>query len=125
MPAITLTIGVASCATFIAEYLGLIDGAKTNSSIILHESLKSAVDWLENAKNCSDKTLMQTYLGYALEKFMEAKNREKFENKIAAILGLSMCQLMLGDKSNAEKNIQDIKKCLFHKQRLQGALSQR
>lgn len=108
MPAVTITIGVATCAKFITEYLGLIESAAINTSKLRHEPLKSAIAWFKNAKNCSDVAIMKTYLNDARRDFMKAISLEQNENKVAAILGLSMCQLLLGDRVNANRNIQEI-----------------
>lgn len=108
MPALVLNIGVATCAKFIAEYLGLIENTSANTAALRHEPLKSAISWFENANNCTKEPLMLNYLQDARRKFMEAVSLEEYENKITAILGLSFCQLMLGDRENAEKSIQGI-----------------
>ena len=110
MPGVTLTIGVATCAKFVAEYLGLIESATENTSKLRHEPLKSAINWFNHARTCDkDKKLMQTYLDDARHKFMEAISLEDDENKIAAIVGLCMCQKLLGDEKNARINMQKIK----------------
>ncbi len=108
MPAITLSIGVATCAKFVAEYIGLVASATANTSKLVHTPFNSAIEWLNNAKNCKDPAIMKDYLNDARKGFMDAISLEEDENKIAAIVGLSMCQYMLGDKTNAKNNLQKV-----------------
>lgn len=108
MPAVTLSLGVATCAKFVAEYLGVVASASANTTRLRHAPLNSAVAWLNNAKNCKDRETMKDYLNDARRGFMDAISLEEDENKIAAIVGLSMCQYMLGDKTNAKNNLQKV-----------------
>ncbi len=109
MPAITITIGVATCAKFIAEYLGLIESTVSNTSVLRHEPLISATAFLNEAKNCTDETLMIKYLDDARRNFRKAVSLEENERKVTALLGVAMCQKMLGDYANSKINIQGIK----------------
>ena len=109
MPAITITIGVATCAKFIAEYLGLIGSTVSNTSVLRHEPLISAIAFLNEAKNCTDETLMIKYLDDARRNFRKAVSLEENERKVTALLGVAMCQKMLGDYANSKINIQGIK----------------
>ncbi len=105
MPAVTITIGVATCAKFIAEYLGLIESVAKNTSKLCHEPFKSAIAFLKEAKNCEEVTTMQKYLDDARRNFRKAVSLEEDEKKVCSILGLAMCQRMLGDEVNANINI--------------------
>lgn len=109
MLSITLTIGAVTCAKFVAEYLGLIESTTANTRLLRHESLRSAIAWFENARDCNDSSLMIEYLHDARREFMKAISLEENENKVAAILGLSTCQCLLGDAINSQNNIQKIK----------------
>ena len=108
MPAITLTLGVATCVKFVAEYLGLIESVVDNTSKLRHQPLNSAINWFNNAKNCKDKATMHTYLDDARREFMKATSLEEDENLISAYVGLSTCQYILGDKTNALENLKMI-----------------
>lgn len=108
MPAITLTLGVATCVKFVAEYLGLIENVAANTSRLRHEPLNSAICWFENAKNSKDDATMHTYLNDARREFMKATSLEEDENLVAAYAGLSACQYILGDKINARENLKKI-----------------
>lgn len=72
MTTFALTIGIAPCAKFIAEYLGLIQNVPSDISKLRHEPLQSAIAWFNNAKNCTDKKLMENYIHDARRKFMKA-----------------------------------------------------
>ena len=103
MAAITLTIGVATCAKYIAEYLGLVESVSSNTSAIRHEPLKSAIAFLNEAKNCKEESLMIKYLDDARRDFRKAVSLEENEKKVSALLGVAMCQSMLGDYFNSKK----------------------
>jgi len=109
MATLIISFGIATCVKFISEYLGIIEGADSNTQKLRHEPLISALSWLYNANNCKNKDMMQTYLHDARREFMKAVSLEEDENKITALLGLAMCQQMFGDKINAQNNLARIK----------------
>lgn len=122
MATFTLTIGVASCAKYIAEYLGLIESVSSDVSKLRHEPLQSAIAWFNNAKNCTDEELMGNYIHDARREFMKAISLEDNENKISAILGLCLCQHILGDETNATNNLQKIDEVvLTNTEKIKGA----
>lgn len=89
--------------------MGLLNSAASDTNKLRHEPLKSAIGWFEQAQNCdNDKKRKQSYQEDARREFMKAISLEDDENKIAAFVGLSMCQRLLGDEKNARLNMQKI-----------------
>lgn len=90
-------VGVASK---IAEYFGLIEGVDTKVTKLLHQAFNSAKANLEYARNATGKNQMD-YIKQARVEFNQAVAVEENENKILALVGLAMCQHLLGDTDNA------------------------
>lgn len=84
----------------IAEYFGLIQGVDTKVTKLLHQSFNSAKSNLEYALSASGQNQID-YIKQAKNEFNQATQVEENENKILALVGLSMCQFLLGDKENA------------------------
>ena len=106
MPAPIGTILGAS--TKIAEYFGLINGVDTKITKLLHQAFNSAKANLEFARNTSGQN-QTDYIKQARIEFNQAVSVEENENKVLALVGLSMCQYMLGDKYNACCTLDKIK----------------
>lgn len=90
-------IGVASK---IAEYYGLIEGVDTKVTKLLHQAFNSAKANLEYARNATGQNQID-YIKQARVEFNQAVAVEENENKILALVGLAMCQYLLGETSNA------------------------
>lgn len=90
-------IGVASK---IAEYFGLIEGVNTKITKLLHQAFNSAKANLEHARNTTGQNQID-YIKQARVEFNQAVAVEENENKILALVGLAMCQYLLGDITNA------------------------
>lgn len=92
----------------ISEYFGLIQGVDTKVTKLLHQSFNSAKSNLEFALTASGQNQID-YIKQAKDEFIRAISVEENENKILALVGLSMCQCFLGDKINAENTMKRIK----------------
>lgn len=97
-------IGIASK---IAEYFGLIEGVNTKVTKLLHQAFNSAKANLEYAKNVSGQNRID-YIKQARVEFNQAVAVEENENKILALVGLAMCQDLLGETSNAHATFDKI-----------------
>ncbi len=91
-------IGVTS---IIAEYFGLIEGVNTKVTKLLHQAFNSAKANLEYARNTTGQNQID-YIKQARVEFNQAVAVEENENKILALVGLAMCQHLLGDTNNAK-----------------------
>ena len=87
-------------ASKIAEYFGLIEGVNTNVTKLLHQAFNSAKANLEYARNTTGQNQID-YIKQARVEFNQAVTVEENENKILALVGLAMCQYLLGEISNA------------------------
>lgn len=84
----------------IAEYFGLIEGVNTKVTKLLHQAFNSAKANLEYARNATGQNQID-YIKQARVEFNQAVAVEENENKILALVGLAMCQYLLGETSNA------------------------
>ena len=98
----------ASIAESIAAYMGVIDSVSANMKKLLQQSFKSALMNLEYAKNASNSIIRDNYIKQATNEFIRAIAVEENENLVSAYLGLSMCQYILGDFTNAKNTLQNI-----------------
>lgn len=97
-----------SVAESIAAYLGVIDSVSSDMKKLLQQSFKSALLNLEYAKNAFNPSIRENYIKQATNEFIRAIAVEENENLVSAYLGLSMCQYMLGDSTNAKSTLQKI-----------------
>lgn len=97
----SLPIGpMIGAASKIAEYFGLIEGVNTKVTKLLHQAFNSAKANLEYARNATGQNQID-YIKQARVEFNQAVAVEENENKILALVGLAMCQYLLGETSNA------------------------
>lgn len=97
----SLPIGpMIGAASKIAEYFGLIEGVDTKVTKLLHQAFNSAKANLEYARNATGQNQID-YIKQARVEFIQAVAVEENENKILALVGLAMCQYLLGETSNA------------------------
>ena len=97
----SLPIGpMSGAASKIAEYFGLIEGVNTKVTKLLHQAFNSAKANLEYARNAIGQNQID-YIKQARVEFNQAVAVEENENKIFALVGLAMCQYLLGETSNA------------------------
>lgn len=75
---------------------------------MLHQAFKSAKDNLDYASTASGQNQID-YIKRAKDCFIDAVAVEENENKVLALVGLSMCQYMLGDTINAERSLDRIR----------------
>ncbi|MGN0088683.1 MAG: hypothetical protein ACI35Y_06625 [Candidatus Limimorpha sp.] len=87
-------------ASKIAEYFGLIEGVNIKVTKLLHQAFNSAKANLEYARNATGQNQID-YIKQARVEFNQAVAVEENENKILALVGLAMCQYLLGETSNA------------------------
>lgn len=85
----------------IAEYFGLIEDVNTQIKKLLHQAFNAAKMNLEYARNSSGQNQID-YIKQAQVEFTQAVAVEENENKILALVGLAMCQNLLGDYINAD-----------------------
>lgn len=90
----------------VTKYFEFVDGVSTQVKIA-HQALKSAKDNLEYAITASGQNQID-YITQAKNMFVDAVTVEKNENKILAIVGLSMCQYLLGDNHGAQYTMERI-----------------
>lgn len=93
----------------IAQYFGLIETVSTDVKKLVHQAFKTAQDNLQYAQNATGQ-LQMDYICEAKNNFIKAVTVEDNENKIIALCGLSMCQCMLGDYTNAMQTMNRINK---------------
>ena len=106
----TVSIGpIIGASTKIAEYLGLIEGVSTLITRLLHQAFNSAKSNLEYACNASGQDQID-YIKQARIEFNQAVAVEENENKLLALVGLSMCQYLLGDNYNAQQTLKKVEK---------------
>lgn len=92
---------IINVGTKIAEYFGFIEGIDTKVTKLLHQAFLSAKTNLECALDSSGQNQIE-YIKQAKAEFIRAVAVEENENKIISLLGLSMCQSLLGDNANAQ-----------------------
>ena len=101
----TVPIGtIIGASTKIAEYFGLIEGVNTLITRLLHQAFNSAKSNLEYARNASGQDQID-YIKQARIEFNQAVAVEENENKLLALVGLSMCQYLLGDGYNSRQTL--------------------
>lgn len=88
-------------STKIAQYFGFIEGIDSKVTKLLHQAFLSAKNNLECARVSSGQNQID-YIKQAQSEFIRAVAVEENENKISSLLGLSMCQAILGDYTNAQ-----------------------
>lgn len=104
----TIPVGtIIGAGTKIAEYFGLIEGVDSKITKLLHQAFNSAVANLEVACNSFGQNQID-YIKQARIEFNQSVQVEDNENKILALVGLSMCQFLLGDVSNSKKTYNKI-----------------
>lgn len=94
---------------YVAEYFDLVDSTSKQVDRLLHQSFITAKEMLESARHAPIKQQESLVMG-ARQKFYEAIAVEKNENLMLALVGLSMCHMLLGDHANAEKYLEKIGK---------------
>ena len=72
----------------------------TKVTKLLHQAFNSAKANLEYARNTTGQNQID-YIKQARVEFNQAVAVEENENKILALVGLAMCQYLLGETSNA------------------------
>ena len=92
----------------IAAYFGVIDSVSSDMKKLLNQSFKSALANLEYAKNAFNPSIRENYIKQATNEFIRAIAVEENENLVSTYLGLSMCQYMLGDSTNAKATLNKI-----------------
>lgn len=102
-----IIFGAIHASASIAGYMGLIETVRGNVQKLLHQSFKSAIQNLEYAKTASDDNRLN-YIRIAQEKFIDAITVEEDENLISALVGLAMCQHLLGDEINMTRTLSRI-----------------
>lgn len=90
----------------VTDYLGLVVDVSAQVKIE-HQAFKGAKDNLEYAITSSGQNQID-YIKQAKNMFIYAVTVEDNENKILAIVGLSMCQYLLGDNFSAHYNMERI-----------------
>ena len=94
---------------FVVEYFDLIESTSKQIDRLLHQSFITAKEMLESAR-LAPVTQQESLVMGARQKFYEAIAVEKNENLMLALVGLSMCHMLLGDSANAEKYLEKIGK---------------
>lgn len=94
---------------YVAEYFDLIDSTSKQVDRLLHQSFITAKEMLESARLAPVAQQESLVMG-ARQKFYEAIAVEKNENLMLALVGLSMCHMLLGDSANAENYLEKIEK---------------
>jgi len=105
---IVISAGVVNIASKIAEYFGLIESVSTNVRRLLHQAFNSAKDNLEYARISKGNNQID-YVKRAKDCFVDAIAVEENENKILALVGLSMCQYFLHDIDGAQRSMYRIR----------------
>lgn len=99
--------GSINLAQSIAGYMGLIESVGGDVKKLLHQSLKSALQNLEYARSATGQNQLD-YIRAARERFIDAISVEQNESLISAIVGLAMCQHLLGDDKNVKVTLDRI-----------------
>ena len=107
-------------AKSIAAYLGLIESVDRNIQRLLHQAFRGATENLQYAKSSSGANQLD-YIKRARDKFIDAVAVEQDENLISSLLGLSMCQHLLGDTANSKVTFERIKSVKLSRQQIAGA----
>lgn len=90
----------------ISQYIALL---KSDVSTLMHMYFNSACQNLNMALYADDKCC-RDYLSQAKNRFVDALTIEKNENLILSYLGLSLCQMLLGDINNQKRALRQIMK---------------
>ena len=90
----------------VTMYLGLVEDVSAQVKKA-HQAFKSAKDNLEYAITASGQNQLD-YIRQTKNMFVDAVTVEENENKILAIVGLSMCQYLLGDNFGAQYTMEII-----------------
>lgn len=99
--------GSINLAQSIAGYMGLIESVGGDVKKLLHQSFKSALQNLEYAQTATGQNQLD-YIRTARERFIDAISVEQNERLISAIVGLAMCQHLLGDDKNVQMTLDRI-----------------
>lgn len=100
-----LLLGFTRSVRIIGGYLGVIG---SDVQRLRHESLSSAITFLNYALNCHDEEKFLYYTKEALSNFVKAESLEDDEEKVESILGIYTCQRLLGDTMNANDTLKRI-----------------
>lgn len=106
MDPITINAGsVITLSKFAASYLGLIEDSSLGIDKLVHAPMQCAKSCLEDAVRSTDNVQRFQYLLQEAERnFRNAVPLEECEAKVYALLGLSLCQVLLSDRTNAANN---------------------
>lgn len=104
---LVIIAGAVNITSKIAEYFGLIEGTSTNVRKLLHQAFISAKDNLEYAGSSTGENQIN-YVMRAKDCFIDAVAVEENENKILALVGLSVCQYFLRDIDGAQRSLDRI-----------------
>lgn len=107
MSTLAITGGAVNASLRITEYFGLIEGVATQVTKLLHQAFLSATYNLEYARTSIGQNQID-YVKRAKDRFMDAVAVEENENKILALVGLSMCQYFLRDYTGAQRSLNRI-----------------
>lgn len=99
---------IIGASTKIVEYFGLIEGVNTLITRLLHQAFNSAKSNLEYTRNASGQDQID-YIKQARIEFNQAVAVEENENKLLGLVGLSMCQYLLGDSYNSRQTLNKVK----------------
>ena len=110
MEPITISTGtIAILSKSLASFLGFMEESSKYTKMLVHAPLQSAKSCFEDAKRSTgDVQRFQHLLQEAEKNFRQAVALEENELKVVALLGLSLCQLLLNDKANASSNFRKI-----------------
>lgn len=110
MEPITISTGtIAILSKSLANYLGFMEESSKYTKMLVHAPFQSAKSCLEDALRSTDNVQrFQHLLQEAETNFRQAVALEENEEKIVALLGLSLSQLLLNDKANASSNYRKI-----------------
>ena len=108
MEPISIIFASATAGKSIAEYLGLVESIHSDIKALLHQSFQSAKMNLECAKSATGTNQID-YIKQAKNQFINAIAVETGTNLVTSYLGLSMCQYLLGDITNARKSLGKIR----------------
>lgn len=98
----------------IRQYIALL---KSDIQDLMHIFFRSACQNLDLALYADEKCY-QDYLLQARNRFIDALAIEKNENLILSYLGLSLCQLLLGDINNYKRSLRQILEISFTKSQI-------
>lgn len=104
----TMIFSAVNAVKAISAYLGFIEDSNYAVKALLHQSFKSAKINLEYAKDAMGKNRLN-YIEQAKNEFIKALSVEQGTDLVTSYLGLSMCQYLLGDISNARMTLEKIR----------------